>query len=117
MALFMKKIEMPRPEDALPGRDIAYVPSGSVLVWLRSQPAAKGGRVLAVGAPDYGARPLKRAIEQQLEDPLAEEVLRGHWEEGAHLIVTVQDGELHFEEGEKPAEEETEQEAAAEAKE
>ena len=27
--------------------------------------------------PDFGARPLKRAIEHLVEDPLAEEVLRG----------------------------------------
>jgi ATP-dependent Clp protease ATP-binding subunit ClpC len=52
--------------------------------------------------PDYGARPLKRAIEQQLEDPLAEEVLRGHYEDGAHLIVKVADGKIEFEKVEKP---------------
>ena len=29
---------------------------------------------------DYGARPLRRAIEQRIEDPLAEELLRGTFE-------------------------------------
>ena len=35
---------------------------------------------------DYGARPLRRAIEQRVEDPLAEEILRGAFE-GANTIV------------------------------
>ena len=29
--------------------------------------------------PDYGARPLRRAIENMIEDPLAEEILRGNF--------------------------------------
>ena len=65
--------------------------------------------------PDYGARPLKRAIEQFLEDPLAEEVLRGHYENGAHLIVTCEDNALVFTQGEKPAEPEAEEAEAEEA--
>ena len=35
---------------------------------------------------DYGARPLRRAIEQRIEDPLAEEILRGAFE-GMNTIV------------------------------
>ena len=35
---------------------------------------------------DYGARPLRRAIEQRVEDPLAEEILRGAFE-GMNTIV------------------------------
>jgi len=35
---------------------------------------------------DYGARPLRRAIEQRIEDPLAEEILRGAFE-GKNTIV------------------------------
>jgi ATP-dependent Clp protease ATP-binding subunit ClpC len=35
---------------------------------------------------DYGARPLRRALEQRIEDPLAEEILRGAFE-GANTIV------------------------------
>lgn len=35
---------------------------------------------------DYGARPLRRALEQRIEDPLAEEILRGTFE-GKNLIV------------------------------
>lgn len=35
---------------------------------------------------DYGARPLRRALEQRIEDPLAEEILRGTFE-GSNTIV------------------------------
>ncbi|MFN3191736.1 MAG: ATP-dependent Clp protease ATP-binding subunit [Aureliella sp.] len=35
---------------------------------------------------DYGARPLRRALEQRIEDPLAEEILRGKFE-GVNTIV------------------------------
>jgi ATP-dependent Clp protease ATP-binding subunit ClpC len=35
---------------------------------------------------DYGARPLRRALEQRIEDPLAEEILRGKFE-GLNTIV------------------------------
>ncbi len=35
---------------------------------------------------DYGARPLRRAIEQRIEDPLSEELLRGAFE-GKDTIV------------------------------
>jgi ATP-dependent Clp protease ATP-binding subunit ClpC len=55
--------------------------------------------------PDHGARPLRRAIEQMLEDPLAEEVLRGTWgEDGVHLMVSLVDNKLEFEPGERPPE-------------
>lgn len=35
----------------------------------------------------YGARPLRRAVEQHLEDPLAEEILRGDIKEGGDKII------------------------------
>ncbi|MGK9475968.1 ATP-dependent Clp protease ATP-binding subunit [Melioribacter sp. OK-6-Me] len=37
--------------------------------------------------PKYGARPLKRAIQKYIEDPLAEELLLGHFKEGDKIIV------------------------------
>jgi ATP-dependent Clp protease ATP-binding subunit ClpC len=40
----------------------------------------------------YGARPLRRAVEHYLEDPLAEAVLRGTIKEGEPILV-VRDGE------------------------
>lgn len=41
---------------------------------------------------DYGARPLRRAIENLLEDPLAEDLLRGTFEGMDSIIVRVQEG-------------------------
>ncbi|MCB9826150.1 MAG: NDP-hexose 4-ketoreductase, partial [Planctomycetes bacterium] len=46
--------------------------------------------------PEYGARPLRRAIQRLLEDPLAEEVLRGSFPTGTVVEVSVVDGHLHF---------------------
>ena len=47
--------------------------------------------------PVYGARPLKRAIQQQLENPLAQRILRGDFAPGRTVHVTVKDGALAFE--------------------
>ncbi len=47
--------------------------------------------------PVYGARPLKRAIQQQIENPLAERILQGQFGPGDHIVVDVEGGELHFE--------------------
>jgi len=38
--------------------------------------------------PKFGARPLKRAIQKYIEDPLAEELLLGNFKEGDTIIVT-----------------------------
>jgi len=46
--------------------------------------------------PAYGARPLRRAVEKHLEDPLAEEILRGNIHETDTVEVTATDGELKF---------------------
>jgi ATP-dependent Clp protease ATP-binding subunit ClpB len=46
--------------------------------------------------PVYGARPLKRAIQHQLENPLAQAILRGDIGPGDHVVVTVRDGVLAF---------------------
>jgi ATP-dependent Clp protease ATP-binding subunit ClpB len=47
--------------------------------------------------PVYGARPLKRAIQHQLENPLAQAILRGDFGPGASIRVTARDGRLAFE--------------------
>jgi ATP-dependent Clp protease ATP-binding subunit ClpC len=47
-------------------------------------------------SPDFGARPLRRLIEQLIEDPLAEEILRGNYTSGTALVVEVKDGHLYF---------------------
>jgi ATP-dependent Clp protease ATP-binding subunit ClpB len=47
--------------------------------------------------PVYGARPLKRAIQQQVENPLAQEILQGKFKPGDVIEVGVKDHELEFE--------------------
>jgi ATP-dependent Clp protease ATP-binding subunit ClpB len=46
--------------------------------------------------PVYGARPLKRAIQTQLENPLAQEILAGRFGPGDAIQVDVRDGRLAF---------------------
>jgi len=47
--------------------------------------------------PAYGARPLKRAIQRRLENPLARELLEARFVEGDTVRVDATDGELAFE--------------------
>jgi ATP-dependent Clp protease ATP-binding subunit ClpB len=46
--------------------------------------------------PVYGARPLKRAIQQQMENPLAREILEGKFQPGDTVAVDAQNGKLVF---------------------
>jgi ATP-dependent Clp protease ATP-binding subunit ClpB len=46
--------------------------------------------------PVYGARPLKRVIQQRIQNPLATELLRGTIGEGGHVNVDFRDGEFVF---------------------
>ncbi len=49
--------------------------------------------------PVYGARPLKRAIQQQLENPLANKILSGEFGQGDSVTVDVENGALVFRKG------------------
>jgi ATP-dependent Clp protease ATP-binding subunit ClpB len=51
--------------------------------------------------PVYGARPLKRAIQQQIENPLSKEILAGRFGPKDTIHVGVRGGQLVF--GEEPA--------------
>lgn len=46
--------------------------------------------------PAYGARPLKRAIQRTVADPLALEILDGRVSSGDHVIAAEQNGQLSF---------------------
>ncbi len=46
--------------------------------------------------PAYGARPLKRVIQKEVQDPLAERILAGDIKDGQAITVDVIDGELTF---------------------
>ncbi len=46
--------------------------------------------------PVYGARPLRRAIQQQIENPLAQKILQGEFAPADRILVSVRDGRLVF---------------------
>jgi ATP-dependent Clp protease ATP-binding subunit ClpB len=46
--------------------------------------------------PVYGARPLKRAIQQQIENPLAQRILEGEFQPGDRIRIGARDGHLSF---------------------
>ena len=66
------------------------------------QPVEKLGFKDALGLiekgydPQYGARPMRRAVERFLEDPLAEELLRGTVKPGDKVEVVAADAKLSF---------------------
>jgi len=47
--------------------------------------------------PDLGARPLRRALQRYVEDPLADAVLKGRFKRGSRIRATKKGEELHFE--------------------
>jgi len=46
--------------------------------------------------PSYGARPLKRAIQREIENPIATKILEGIFGEGQTISITVEDEKLVF---------------------
>jgi len=48
--------------------------------------------------PEFGARPLRRAVERLVEDPLSEDILGGKFPAGCEILVRVREKKLHFEE-------------------
>ena len=59
---------------------------------LELDPSAKEFLIKIAVEKDAGARPLKRGIETHIEDPLAEEILRGRYQTGSRVLV-VREGE------------------------
>jgi ATP-dependent Clp protease ATP-binding subunit ClpC len=52
--------------------------------------------------PTYGARPLRRAVQRMIEDPLAEQMLMNKFHEGDTIRAVVKDGDIVFEKVAKP---------------
>ncbi len=46
--------------------------------------------------PKYGARPLRRRVQTDLEDPLAEHILAGDVKKGSKVVVTMKKGQIVF---------------------
>jgi ATP-dependent Clp protease ATP-binding subunit ClpB len=53
--------------------------------------------------PVYGARPLKRAVQHEIVQPLAIRLLRGDFKAGDVVVVDARDGELELRRAEVPA--------------
>jgi len=60
--------------------------------------------------PVYGARPLKRTIQRYIEDPLAEEILRGRFNDHSTIQIDCKDDEMEFSEVEFVPDEEDQSE-------
>ena len=57
--------------------------------------------------PDFGARPLRRAIERCIEDPMSEKILQGEFEDKNAVYVTKTEDGLAFEARKEEEEEST----------
>ncbi len=70
--------------------------------------------------PVYGARPLRRAIQRLVEDPLAEDFIRGTYKEGDKVNIDVSPDDetkiIFYKEGQKPGKKEATEEKPAEEK-
>ena len=51
--------------------------------------------------PVYGARPLRREVERQVENPLAMKIVKGEYREGARINLTLENGDITFEVAER----------------
>ncbi|HNY84341.1 MAG TPA: ATP-dependent chaperone ClpB [Anaerolineaceae bacterium] len=63
---------------------------------LEIAPAARDYLAEAGYEPEFGARPLKRAIQREIMDPLARDLLSGKFAEGATIRIDARNGELVF---------------------
>ena len=80
------ELQLERLRDRLSGRGLS----------LELTDAAKEALAEAGWDPAYGARPLKRAIQRLVENPLALRLLEGEFAEGDTIRVDAQEGELVF---------------------
>ncbi len=80
------EIQLKRLEKLLEDRKIQLELDGEAIDWL----AARGYD------PAYGARPLKRVIQKDLQDPLAEKILLGDIRDGSTVKVTSGSDRLNF---------------------
>ena len=65
-------------------------------ITLKVQPSVKEYIVEKAYEPKYGARPLRRKIQSEIEDGLCEAVLSGQVKKGNLVTVSIKKGEIHF---------------------
>jgi len=56
----------------------------------------------------YGARPLRRTIQREIEDPLANEILKGKFKSGSRIIADYKDKKIFFKDGNRKKKKELE---------
>ena len=54
--------------------------------------------------PIYGARPMRRCVQRNIEDPLSEQILKGRFKAGCSILATLKDNAPDFIEAEALAE-------------
>jgi len=81
-------IQVERLKRLLADRKITIDPDSAAMAWLAN----------AGYDPIYGARPLKRVIQRELQNPLAQSILEGRIPDGSMVRVTAADGGLIIEE-------------------
>jgi ATP-dependent Clp protease ATP-binding subunit ClpB len=79
-------IQLRRVQALLDERNIAIIVSDKAKDWLAEQGYD----------PSYGARPLKRVIQRQVQDPLAEKILSGDILDGQSIHISPGDDRLLF---------------------
>jgi len=79
-------IQLVRLEKLLADRKITIELGADARIWLGD----KGYD------PIYGARPLKRAIQRFIQDPLSERILSGEFPDGSHIVVSAASDRLVF---------------------
>jgi len=61
---------------------------------LRASPDALGKLSELGYDPEFGARPLRRVIQQKVEDPLSDALISGEFEDGDTILVELEDDEV-----------------------
>jgi ATP-dependent Clp protease ATP-binding subunit ClpB len=92
------EIQLERLERLLTDRKITLDLDDSAVQWL----ADKGYD------PAYGARPLKRVMQKELQDPLAEKILGGEIKDGSTVIIAAGSDRLIFRTKAAPADKDAE---------
>jgi ATP-dependent Clp protease ATP-binding subunit ClpB len=87
------EIQLKRLEKLLADRKITLDLDETAIDWL----ADKGYD------PAYGARPLKRVMQKELQDPLAEKILMGDIKDGSTVVITAGSDRLNFRSRPTPA--------------
>jgi len=90
----LTKVDLMRIVDLEVAKVLARVKAKEVHVELEE--SAKEFLIEKGYDPQYGARPMRRAVEKHLEDPFAEELLRGNVKAGETVHVVAENGKLVF---------------------